>query len=42
MAEYLKRGATAEAKAGSDRTVRHTVEGILAVSPRAAIWRYAS
>ena len=30
MAEYLKRGATAEAKADSDRKVRDTVEGILA------------
>jgi len=30
MAEYLKRGATAEAKAMSDRAVRDTVEGILA------------
>ncbi len=30
MAEYLKRGATAEAKAESDRKVRDTVEGILA------------
>ena len=30
MAEYLKRGATAEAKADSDRNVRDTVEGILA------------
>jgi sulfopropanediol 3-dehydrogenase len=30
MAEYLKRGATSEAKADSDRQVRDTVEGILA------------
>ncbi len=30
MAEYLKRGATAETKAESDRKVRDTVEGILA------------
>ena len=30
MAEYLKRGATAEAKANSDRKVRDTVETILA------------
>ena len=30
MAEYLKRGATAEAKADSDRKVRDTVEGFLA------------
>ena len=30
MAEYLKRGATAEAKADNDRKVRDTVEGILA------------
>ena len=30
MAEYLKRGATAEAKADRDRKVRDTVEGILA------------
>lgn len=30
MAEYLKRGATAEAKAESDRKVRDTVEAILA------------
>ena len=30
MAEYLKRGATTEAKAGADRAVRDTVEGILA------------
>ena len=30
MAEYLKRGATAEANAMSDRAVRDTVEGILA------------
>ena len=30
MAVYLKRGATAEAKADSDRKVRDTVEGILA------------
>ena len=30
MAEWLKRGATAEAKADSDRKVRDTVEGILA------------
>jgi sulfopropanediol 3-dehydrogenase len=30
MAEYLKRGATAAAKADSDRKVRDTVEGILA------------
>ena len=30
MAEYLKRGATAEAKADNDRQVRDTVEGILA------------
>ena len=30
MALHLKRGATAEAKAGSDRAVRDTVEGILA------------
>ena len=30
MAEWLKRGATSEAKADSDRTVRDTVEGILA------------
>ena len=30
MAHYLKRGATAEAKAGRDRQVRDTVEGILA------------
>ncbi len=30
MAIYLKRGATAEAKAGTDRQVRDTVEGILA------------
>ena len=30
MAEYLKRGATAEAKATSDRKVRDTVESILA------------
>ena len=29
MAEYLKRGATAETKAESDRKVRDTVEGIL-------------
>ena len=29
MAEYLKRGATAEAKADSDRKVRDTVEGVL-------------
>ena len=29
MAEYLKRGATAEAKADSDRRVRDTVEAIL-------------
>jgi sulfopropanediol 3-dehydrogenase len=30
MAEWLKRGATTEAKADSDRKVRDTVEGILA------------
>ena len=30
MPEYLKRGATAETKAGADRAVRDTVEGILA------------
>jgi sulfopropanediol 3-dehydrogenase len=30
MAEWLKRGATAETKASSDRQVRDTVEGILA------------
>ena len=30
MAEWLKRGATAETKADSDRKVRDTVEGILA------------
>ena len=30
MAEWLKRGATSQAKAESDRTVRETVEGILA------------
>ncbi len=30
MAEYLKRGATAQAKADSDRKVRDVVEGILA------------
>jgi sulfopropanediol 3-dehydrogenase len=30
MAEHLKRGATSEAKADSDRKVRDTVEGILA------------
>lgn len=30
MAEWLKRGATTEAKAATDRTVRDTVEGILA------------
>ena len=30
MAEYLKRGATLEAKAGADRAVRDTVETILA------------
>ena len=30
MAEYLKRGATAEAKADTDRKVRDTVEAILA------------
>ena len=30
MADYMKRGATAEAKADSDRQVRDTVEGILA------------
>jgi sulfopropanediol 3-dehydrogenase len=30
MANYLKRGATTEAKAGRDRQVRDTVEGILA------------
>ena len=30
MAIWMKRGATAEAKAGSDRAVRDTVEGILA------------
>ena len=30
MAEWLKRGATSEARADSDRTVRDTVEGILA------------
>ena len=30
MADYLKRGATAEAKADSDRKVRDTVESILA------------
>lgn len=30
MAEYLKRGASVEAKAGADRAVRDTVEGILA------------
>ena len=30
MATYLKRGATAEAKADRDRKVRDTVEGILA------------
>ena len=30
MAEYLKRGATAQAKADSDRNVRDVVEGILA------------
>lgn len=30
MAEYLKRGATAEAKSDRDRQVRDTVEGILA------------
>ena len=30
MAEWLKRGATSEAKADSDRKVRDTVEGILA------------
>jgi sulfopropanediol 3-dehydrogenase len=30
MAEYLKRGATAEAKADADRKVRDTVEAILA------------
>jgi len=30
MAEWLKRGASAEAKADSDRKVRDTVEGILA------------
>ena len=30
MAEWLKRGATVEAKADSDRKVRDTVEGILA------------
>ena len=30
MAEYLKRGASAETKATSDRQVRDTVEGILA------------
>ena len=30
MAEYLKRGASVEAKASSDRSVRDSVEGILA------------
>ncbi len=30
MAEWLKRGATTEAKADNDRKVRDTVEGILA------------
>ena len=30
MAEWLKRGATSEAKADSDRKVRDIVEGILA------------
>ena len=30
MATYLKRGASAEAKASNDRQVRDTVEGILA------------
>ena len=30
MADYLKRGATTEAKAGTDRAVRETVETILA------------
>ncbi len=30
MAEYLKRGTTAETRAGTDRAVRDTVEGILA------------
>ena len=29
MAEWLKRGATAEAKASADRQVRETVEAIL-------------
>ena len=29
MAEYLKRGKTAEARAEDDAKVRHTVEGIL-------------